>query len=152
MWLELLEFLKSELEEKGMTCPIVIGAFHPNELGLTHNGDTCIQIMRGSEVKSQHQGLIDVTVYIEVWARHGAKDGLEGYQALARIEHQLMGVIYAIDKEVGRDGALELEFNDGQVLVSLEVTEVYSDGGAVRPFYGSSHTVKAVIHDSRYER
>ena len=83
MWLELMQHIKSTIDNSGAAFNVMLGAMRPQAAKVDENG--VIMIIRGETTRGDNsiQSELEQELYIEVWGRNDNPDLEVGYELMA---------------------------------------------------------------------
>lgn len=144
IWYEVLNYLRTHIQQNTNAEDVIFGAMRPQMLGLTNISPGKVLLIRGTETEVNGDGLPvenTVTVYLECWVRNDEQEMESGYQQLARLEEQIDAALLAIKKESGMiSGNIQL--------MDLIVRSKSGDLDSMRPLIGSQYEIAIDVYES----
>ena len=101
MWLELMQHIKSVIDNSGAAFNVMLGAMRPQAAKIDENG--VIMIIRGETMRGDNsiQSELQQELYIEVWGRNDNPDLEVGYEVIANFENKFEAIINDLRKRCG---------------------------------------------------
>lgn len=152
MWLELMQHIKSTIENSGAAFNVMLGAMRPQAAKIDENG--VIMVIRGETTRGDNsiQSELQQELYIEVWGRNDNPDLEVGYEVIANFEDKFEAIINDLRKRCGEldEKACILQSN-GYQIIDLVCTNKTGDHDSVRPLIGTQYRFMVRLIDLKEE-
>ena len=140
MWLDLMQHIKSTIDNSGAPFNVMLGAMRPQAAKVDENG--VIMIIRGETTRGDNsiQSELEQELYIEVWGRNDNPDLQVGYELIANLEDRFEAIINDLRKRCGElDETACILQNTGYQIIDLVCTSKVGDHDSVRPLVGTQY-------------
>ena len=140
MWLELMQHIKSTIDNSGAAFNVMLGAMRPQAAKVDGNG--VIMVIRGETTRGDNsiQSELEQELYIEVWGRNDNPDLEVGYELIANLEDRFEAIINDLRKRCGElDETACILQNTGYQIIDLVCTSKVGDHDSVRPLVGTQY-------------
>ena len=140
MWLDLMQHIKSTIDNSGAAFNVMLGAMRPHAAKVDENG--VIMVIRGETTPGDNsiQSELQQELYIEVWGRNNNPDMAIGYEVLAKLEDRFEVIINDLRKRCGElDETACILQNTGYQIIDLVCTSKVGDHDSVRPLVGTQY-------------
>lgn len=140
MWLDLMQHIKSTIDNSGAAFNVMLGAMRPQAAKVDENG--VIMVIRGETTPGDNsiQSELQQELYIEVWGRNDNPDMAIGYEVLAKLEDRFEVIINDLRKRCGElDETACILQNTGYQIIDLVCTSKVGDHDSVRPLIGTQY-------------
>lgn len=140
MWFELMQHIKSTIDNIGAPFNVMLGAMRPQAAKVDENG--VIMIIRGETTRGDNsiQSELEQELYIEVWGRNDNPDLQVGYELIADLEDRFEAIINDLRKRCGElDETACILQNTGYQIIDLVCTSKIGDHDSVRPLVGTQY-------------
>ena len=140
MWFELMQHIKSTIDNSGAPFNVMLGAMRPQAAKVDENG--VIMIIRGETTRGDNsiQSELEQELYIEVWGRNDNPDLQVGYELIADLEDRFEAIINDLRKRCGElDETACILQNTGYQIIDLVCTSKIGDHDSVRPLVGTQY-------------
>lgn len=140
MWLELMQHIKSAIDNSGAAFNVMLGAMRPQAAKVDENG--VIMFIRGETTRGDNsiQSELEQELYIEVWGRNDNPDLEVGYELIANLEDRFEAIINDLRKRCGElDETACILQNTGYQIIDLVCTSKIGDHDSVRPLVGTQY-------------
>lgn len=140
MWLELMQHIKSTIDNSGAAFNVMLGAMRPQAAKVDENG--VIMVIRGETTRGDNsiQSELEQELYIEVWGRNDNPDLEVGYELIANLEDRFEVIINDLRKRCGElDETTCILQNTGYQIIDLVCTSKIGDHDSVRPLVGTQY-------------
>ena len=140
MWLELMQHIKSAIDNSGAAFNVMLGAMRPQAAKVDENG--VIMVIRGETTRGDNsiQSELEQELYIEVWGRNDNPDLEVSYELIANLEDRFEAIINDLRKRCGElDETACILQNTGYQIIDLVCTSKIGDHDSVRPLVGTQY-------------
>ena len=140
MRLELMQHIKSTIDNSGAPFNVMLGAMRPQAAKVDENG--VIMVIRGETTRGDNsiQSELEQELYIEVWGRNDNPDLEVGYELIANLEDRFEAIINDLRKRCGElDETACILQNTGYQIIDLVCTSKIGDHDSVRPLVGTQY-------------
>ena len=140
MWFELMQHIKSTIDNSGAPFNVMLGAMRPQAAKVDENG--VIMIIRGETTRGDNsiKSELEQELYIEVWGRNDNPDLQVGYELIANLEDRFEAIINDLRKRCGElDETACILQNTGYQVIDLVCTSKIGDHDSVRPLVGTQY-------------
>ena len=148
MWLELMQRIKSTIDNSGAAFNVMLGAMRPQAAKIDENG--VIMVIRGETTSGDNsiQSELQQELYIEVWGRNDNPDLEVGYELIANLEDRFEVIINDLRKRCGElDETACILQNTGYQIIDLVCTSKVGDHDSVRPLVGTQYRIMVRLID-----
>lgn len=152
MWFELMQHIKSTIDNSGAPFNVMLGAMRPQAAKVDENG--VIMIIRGETTRGDNsiQSELEQELYIEVWGRNDNPDLQVGYELIANLEDRFEAIINDLRKRCGElDETACILQNTGYQIIDLVCTSKIGDHDIVRPLVGTQYRFMVRLIDLKKE-
>ena len=140
MWFELMQHIKSTIDNSGAPFNTMLGAMRPQAAKVDENG--VIMVIRGETTSGDNsiQSELQQELYIEVWGRNDNPDLEVGYELIANLEDKFEAIINDLRKRCGElDETACILQRTGYQIIDLVSTSKVGDHDSVRPLVGTQY-------------
>ncbi len=142
LWLKALESLQVHLIKAVIADEVILGGYNPANVRAKTDGMGVLYLMRDREHPASDDLVesVRITLTVDAWVRSDSKTMHDGYEALARLERDLMEALKRYASEV-------TWIAEGVQLLHMKITETGGDRDSMRPLVGSRFTVELLVYE-----
>jgi len=148
MWLELLNQIKTAIEESDFSGSVKLGFLNPQNAGIDSNGMVFLGRGECGPIDELVHNTLKQEFYVEVWTRVDSADFEEGYDIISELELEVEKILGQFREQCGALNADVCVLQDsGFQIIDIHCTNKVDDHDSMRPFIGTQYRFEARLYD-----